>query len=64
MQGGSLCENAPNLRIDTDECRDRGARRTAPDDHGLGHGDWTRNTWIEEYPAIRAIYQLFRAEIG
>ena len=25
-------------------------------------GDWTRNTWIEEYPAIRAIYQLFGAE--
>jgi hypothetical protein len=25
-------------------------------------GDWTSNTWIEEYPAVRSIYRLFDAD--
>ena len=62
MQGGSLCENAPNLRIDTTNVEIGALAAPRPMIMVSATGDWTRNTWIEEYPAIRAIYQLFGAE--
>ncbi len=62
MQGGSLCENAPNLRIDTNNVEI--AALTAPRPMMLvsATGDWTKNLPTSEYPAIRGIYRLFGAE--
>lgn len=62
MQGGSLCENAPNLRIDTNNVEI--AALTAPRPMMLvsATGDWTKNLPTSEFPAIRGIYRLFGAE--
>ncbi len=62
MQGGSLCENAPNLRIDTENVEIGALAAPRPMVMISATGDWTRNTWIEEYPATRAIYRLLGAE--
>jgi hypothetical protein len=58
MQGGDICENAPNLRIDTDivEIGAMGAPR--PLLMVSATGDWTCDTLRVEYPAVRAIYDL------
>ena len=62
MQGGSLCENAPNLRIDTNNVEI--AATMAPRPLGLiaATGDWTKQTLTEEHPAVRNVYRLFGAE--
>ena len=62
MQGGSLCENAPNLRIDTENVEIGALAAPRPLIMVSATGDWTKNTWIEEYPAIRSIYRLFNAD--
>ncbi len=62
MQGGSLCENAPNLRIDTENVEIGALAAPRPMIMVSATGDWTRNTWVEEYPAIRAIYRLYNAD--
>ncbi len=62
MQGGSLCENAPNLRIDTDNVEIGSLAAPRPMIMVSATGDWTRNTWSEEYPATRAAYRLLGAE--
>jgi dienelactone hydrolase len=62
MQGGSLCENAPNLRIDTDNVEIGSLAAPRPMIMVSATGDWTRNTWTEEYPATRAAYRLLDAE--
>ena len=62
MQGGSLCENAPNLRIDTENVEIGALAAPRPLIMVSATGDWTRNTWIEEYPTIRSIYRLFNAD--
>lgn len=62
MQGGSLCENAPNLRIDTENVEIGALAAPRPLIMVSATGDWTKNTWIEEYPAIRSIYRLFGAD--
>jgi len=62
MQGGSLCENAPNLRIDTNNVEIGALMAPRPMMMVSATGDWTRNTLIEEYPAIRGIYKLFGAD--
>jgi hypothetical protein len=61
MQGGCLCENAPNLRLDTTNVEI--AAMTAPRPMLLvaATGDWTKNTPTVEYPAIRRIYELYDA---
>jgi dienelactone hydrolase len=61
MQGGCLCENGPNLRIDTDNM-EIGAL-AAPRSLLLvsATGDWTRDSERIEYPAIAAIYGLLGA---
>ncbi|MHB9132614.1 MAG: alpha/beta hydrolase family protein [Armatimonadota bacterium] len=62
MQGGCRCENAPGLRIDTNNMEI--AALTAPRPMLLvgATGDWTCRTPEVEYPAIRSIYRLFGAE--
>jgi dienelactone hydrolase len=62
MQGGSLCENAPNLRIGTNNVEIAALMAPRPMLMVSATGDWTRNTLQVEYPAVRQIYQLFGAE--
>jgi dienelactone hydrolase len=59
MQGGSLCENAPNLRLDTNNVEIASMMAPRPMLMTAATGDWTRNMLKEEYPAVRAIYDLF-----
>jgi cephalosporin-C deacetylase-like acetyl esterase len=62
MQGGSLCENAPNLRIDTNNVEIASLMAPRPLMLVAATGDWTKKVPTEEYPAIRNIYRLFGAE--
>lgn len=62
MQGGSLCENAPNLRIDTNNVEIAALFAPRPMLMVSATGDWTKNTLTVEYPAVRHIYRLFGAE--
>lgn len=62
MQGGSLCENAPNLRIDTNNVELASLMAPRPMLMVSATGDWTKNTMSSEYPAVRGIYRLFGAE--
>lgn len=62
MQGGSLCENAPNLRIDTSNVEIAAMMAPRPLMLVAATGDWTKKVPTEEYPAIRNIYRLFGAE--
>jgi cephalosporin-C deacetylase-like acetyl esterase len=62
MQGGSLCENAPNLRIDTNNVELGAIMAPRPLMLVSTTGDWTKNTMTSEYPAVRGIYRLFGAE--
>ena len=59
MQGGSLCENAPNLRLDTNNVEIAAMLAPRPMLMTAATGDWTKNMLTEEYPAVRAIYDLY-----
>ncbi len=59
MQGGGICENAPNLRLDTNNVEFAAMMAPRPMLVAGATGDWTRNMKTEEYPAIRAIYDLY-----
>lgn len=59
MQGGSPCENAPNLRLDTFNVELGALMAPRPMLMVAATGDWTRNTPREEFPAVRAIYELY-----
>jgi len=59
MQGGDICENAPNLRIDTDNVEIGAVAAPRPLLMVSATGDWTCDTPRVEYPASRAIYGLF-----
>src|SRR5262249_40579466 len=59
MQGGSLCENAPNLRLDTENVEIAAMMAPRPMLMTSATGDWTRNVPTEEFPAVRAIYALY-----
>ncbi|HSZ57528.1 MAG TPA: acetylxylan esterase [Tepidisphaeraceae bacterium] len=61
MQGGCICENAPLLRIDTNNVELAAA--FAPKPLGMtAANDWTREMESVAYPKIRSIYALFGAE--
>ncbi len=62
MQGGCACENAPGLRLDATNVELAALAAPRPMLLVSCTGDWTRNTPSVEFPAIRAIYQLFGAE--
>lgn len=62
MQGGSVCENAANLRIDTYNVEIAALMAPRPMLMVSATGDWTRNTPTDEYPAVRGIYELYDAE--
>lgn len=59
MQGGSPCENAPGLRVGAFNVEFGAMMAPRPMLMISATGDWTRNTPREEYPAIRAIYDLY-----
>jgi dienelactone hydrolase len=59
MQGGDVCENAPGLRIGTNNVEVASMFAPKPMLLVSATGDWTRNTPKEEFPAIRAIYDLY-----
>jgi acetyl xylan esterase AXE1 len=62
MQGGSVCENAPNLRIDTNNVEIASLMAPRPMMLVSATGDWTRNMMTSEYPAVRGVYKLFGVE--
>jgi dienelactone hydrolase len=59
MQGGGLCENAPNLRLDTFNVEIAAIMAPRPMILVSATGDWTKNNATEEFPSIRAIYSLY-----
>ena len=62
MQGGSPCENAPLLRVDTHNVELAAAFAPKPQLLVSATGDWTVNTPAEEFPAVQGIYRLLDAE--
>jgi len=59
MQGGCVCENAPNLRLGAFNVEFAAMMAPRPMLMVSATGDWTRNTPQEEFPAVRAIYALY-----
>lgn len=62
MQGGCVCENAPLLRIDTNNVEIGSLMAPRPMFMVAATGDWTGDTLKVEYPAIRSVYALYGAE--
>lgn len=62
MQGGSPCENAPNLRVRTNNMEIGAMMAPRPLLMVSTTQDWTRNTPQEEFPAVQGIYRLLGAE--
>lgn len=62
MQGGCLCENASNLRLDANNVEIGGLMAPRPMLMVSCTGDWTKFTPTEEFPATREIYRLLDAE--
>ena len=62
MQGGCLCENAPNLRLDVSNIEIGALMAPRPLLIVSATGDWTVSTPTVEYPAIHSIYAHFNAE--
>src|SRR6266487_2952978 len=61
MQGGCLCENLPGLRLETTNVEIAATIAPRPLLMISATGDWTAETLEREYPAVRAIYELFGA---
>jgi dienelactone hydrolase len=62
MQGGCLCENSPNLRVDTFNTEIAALMGPRPQLLISATGDWTSHNPTEEYPDIKTIYALYGAE--
>ena len=62
MQGGSRCENAPLLRVDTHNVEFAAVFAPKPQLLVSATGDWTVNTPTEEFPAVQSVYRLLDAE--
>jgi len=58
-QGGGICENVPNLRVGANNVEIAAMMAPKPMLLAASTGDWTRNMMSEEYPAVRAIYELY-----
>jgi hypothetical protein len=61
MQGGCLCENPPGLRLDLTNVDIAATIAPRPMLMVSATGDWTKETLEIEYPAVRAVYDLFGA---
>lgn len=62
FQGGCLCENAPNKRVDTDNVEFAAMFAPKPQLLVGATGDWTSKILEHGVPEIRATYRLFNAE--
>ena len=62
MQGGDVCENAPNLRLDTNNMEIGALTAPRPMLMVSAAGDWTRDTPRIEFPAVRSVYELLGAK--
>ena len=62
MQGGSPCENAPGLRIGTNNMEIGALMAPRPMLMVAATGDWTRDTPRQEFPAVQSVYRLLDAE--
>ncbi|MFI5379477.1 MAG: hypothetical protein ACHRHE_09285 [Tepidisphaerales bacterium] len=61
-QGGCVCENAPLLRIGTDNVEISCLFAPKPFVHPTATGDWTAHYLEQGYPQTQAIYRLYNAE--
>jgi dienelactone hydrolase len=59
MQGGDFCENAPGLRFDTSNPEIAAMMAPRPMLLVSATGDWTSHVPVEEFSAIRKIYELY-----
>ncbi|HEY3322297.1 MAG TPA: hypothetical protein VGP72_17680 [Planctomycetota bacterium] len=59
MQGGCMCENAPGLRVGTDNVEIGALMAPKPLLLIAATGDWTKNNPTEEWPAIKKVYDLY-----
>jgi dienelactone hydrolase len=59
MQGGDFCENAPGLRVGTNNVEIAAMFAPKPMLLVSATGDWTKNVPREEFPAIQRIYALY-----
>jgi dienelactone hydrolase len=62
FQGGCLCENMPNLRLDCSNLDIGAMMAPRPMLMVSATGDWTRNTPEVEFPAIHGVYRLYGAD--
>jgi dienelactone hydrolase len=62
MQGGDVCENAPNLRLDTNNMEIGALMAPRPMLMVSAAGDWTRDTPRIEFPAVESVYALLGAK--
>jgi dienelactone hydrolase len=62
MQGGCVCENAPLLRIDTNNVEIGSLMAPRPMMMIAATGDWTKDTLEREHPSTRQVYKLYGAE--
>ena len=62
MQGGDVCENAPNLRLDASNIELGALMAPRPMLMVSAAGDWTRDTPRVEFPAVRSVYELLGAK--
>jgi dienelactone hydrolase len=63
-QGGSPCENAPLLRIGTNNMEIAALMAPRPMLMVSTTQDWTKNTPRIEFPAMQAIYRLYDKEVN
>ena len=59
MQGGCNCENQSHLRLDINNIEIAALMAPRPMFLVSATGDWTCNTPFLEFPALRAIYELY-----
>lgn len=59
MHGSCNCENAPGLKIGTNNVEIASMAAPRPLLLIASTGDWTRNTPSVEYPAIHSVYELY-----
>jgi dienelactone hydrolase len=62
MQGGDVCENAPGLRLDTNNMEIGALTAPRPMLMVSAAGDWTRDTPRIEFPAVESVYALLGAK--
>ena len=59
MQGGDYCENAPGLRIGTNNVEIASMAAPRPMLIVSATGDWTKHVPYEEFPEVQAVYKLY-----